>query len=352
MNPYLKFVLALALTVLILVFIRQENDKTRDTLTEALDIEIESIVDSGVDNVSESATTVIDRVKDSSIDVIKELKGIFVSHGAPSDKSGPINSAPDDQPREREDSQDADGSSLFNGLVNLAVENTQAITEVLDEEIQEGLKLSIQEEQDIGKQLHNQLIEDGLEIIPNPAIEKLFSTLAAPIFEQIASPRHQYRFYVVNNLDVNAFALVGGHIYIHRGLVEFVDNDAQLQFVLAHEIGHVELGHCSKKVTYLVRGNELAGELGGTLANLAYQAVALGYSEKQELASDRFGYTKMTLDKEQPIPFFSRLHELQKSSQTTVDDEDRNVVFKAIEGHFASHPTAEQRIKNISNLKN
>jgi predicted Zn-dependent protease len=213
------------------------------------------------------------------------------------------------------------------------------------------LKLSKQEEKELGAEIHQQLQGEGLEIIADPKLDSLIAKLVAPIFSEQLNTDQEYRFYVVNDMEVNAFACVGGNIYVNRGLIEFVDNEAQLQFVLGHEIGHIELGHSSRRFTFLVRGSQVGGELLSQLTGLVYQAVSLGYAENQELASDRFGYEHMTLDKQQVFSFLSRSHESQYGESISIDSPDKSgVVVRAIEGHFASHPTAEQRIRNLEAL--
>ncbi|MBL4775398.1 MAG: M48 family metalloprotease, partial [Mariprofundus sp.] len=52
-------------------------------------------------------------------------------------------------------------------------------------------------------------------------------------------PELFYRFHVVDDVTVNAFALPGGYIYMHRGLLNHMNSEAELAAVLGHEIGHV-----------------------------------------------------------------------------------------------------------------
>ncbi|MEN6358050.1 MAG: M48 family metalloprotease [Armatimonadota bacterium] len=60
--------------------------------------------------------------------------------------------------------------------------------------------------------------------------------------------RFEYRFKVVDDPDVNAFALPGGYIYVNTGLLEMVDSDDELAGVLAHEIAHVAHHHATKLI--------------------------------------------------------------------------------------------------------
>jgi len=75
---------------------------------------------------------------------------------------------------------------------------------------------------------------------------------AAEYVRQVARPllahvrRHgiQYQFHVVDSPEINAFALPGGQIFVMRGLLDFVESEAELSAILGHEISHVDLRHC------------------------------------------------------------------------------------------------------------
>ena len=58
---------------------------------------------------------------------------------------------------------------------------------------------------------------------------------------------------------------MGGYIYVHKGLLDLTATDAELQFVLAHEIAHVDLNHCTRQLTYEARIGELTEGIGSDL---------------------------------------------------------------------------------------
>jgi predicted Zn-dependent protease len=60
---------------------------------------------------------------------------------------------------------------------------------------------------------------------------------------------YPYNFQVVNDTIVNAFATPGGYIYIYTGLMKFLDNEASLAGVVAHEIAHAEKRHVTQRLT-------------------------------------------------------------------------------------------------------
>lgn len=83
-------------------------------------------------------------------------------------------------------------------------------------------------------------------------------------------PRLDWRFKVLDNEAVNAFALPGGHVFITRGLLARLQNEAELVAVLGHEVGHVTLNHGEKrmeKAATATMGAELVGALLEAMTN-------------------------------------------------------------------------------------
>lgn len=112
-----------------------------------------------------------------------------------------------------------------------------------------------------------------------------------------------FTFRVLDSPVVNAFALPGGYVYVTRGLMAHMNNEAQLSVVIGHEIGHVAARHSSQRglqqtlgsVVVLggtILGQELLGLPGETILNLSSQAAGLlflSYSRNHERESDRLG---------------------------------------------------------------
>ena len=112
----------------------------------------------------------------------------------------------------------------------------------------------------------------------------------------------EFTFRVLDSPIVNAFALPGGYVYVTRGLMAHVNNEAQLAVVLGHEIAHVAARHASQQAAKqqfaqlgLIAGaigGELAGVSGGNILQLGSQATQLlflKYGRDNERESDRLG---------------------------------------------------------------
>ncbi len=98
------------------------------------------------------------------------------------------------------------------------------------------------------------------------------------------------------NLD-NAFAIPGGYVYVTRQLVALMNDEAELAFVLGHEIAHVAARHSAKRETRAAVSSVLAGLAGaitgsdivGTIANAGATLYTRGFSREQERAADSLG---------------------------------------------------------------
>jgi predicted Zn-dependent protease len=111
-------------------------------------------------------------------------------------------------------------------------------------------------------------------------------------------PGLPWHFAVVDVAAVNAFALPGGYIYITRGILPFLDNEAQLAGVIGHEIGHVNARHAAEQYSRSVGGNLALATLGvfvpatrqfGNAAGAAMGVLFLKYSRDDEIQADELG---------------------------------------------------------------
>ncbi|TVS20365.1 MAG: hypothetical protein EA424_04375 [Planctomycetaceae bacterium] len=132
---------------------------------------------------------------------------------------------------------------------------------------QDVLALSEEEEQQVGRELH-ELVRQVVPVLEAPSEVARMKQLAQPILEQRKRLAIDYHFLVLDMAEVNAFAHAGGYVYVSQGLLDWVRTDRELQFVLAHEIAHVDLAHVTKRVTYAARATEVAGTAGAVLTQL------------------------------------------------------------------------------------
>ncbi len=101
---------------------------------------------------------------------------------------------------------------------------------------------SAQQDVEIGKEVSKDA-ERNLRILNDSQISSYTNSLGRRLASRAPGEKYPYQFKVVDDKQINAFALPGGFLYINRGIFENADNEAQLAGVMAHEIGHVVLRH-------------------------------------------------------------------------------------------------------------
>lgn len=205
--------------------------------------------------------------------------------------------------------------------------------------------ISTQQEVQMGQQ-YSQQINAQLPIVSDPEINRYINVLGDSIASLSDERNLDWRFYVVDSKEVNAFAVPGGFIYINRGLIERSQNLAMLAGVLGHEIGHVTERHSVQQMEKMQQANigvTLAciltkvceNQAAGTLINVAGTAVFAKFSRDDEREADRDGITFVTRAGIDPrgIPAMFR-----------VLLEERRRQPAAVDGWFSTHPLEEDRI--------
>jgi len=85
-------------------------------------------------------------------------------------------------------------------------------------------------------------------LLDSPLLMAYLNNLGQKVAQASRRPQLQYSFKIVNTDTVNAFSLPGGFIYVHRGLLDFVENESELAGILAHEVGHIVAYHSMNDV--------------------------------------------------------------------------------------------------------
>jgi len=166
-----------------------------------------------------------------------------------------------------------------------------------------------------------------------------------------------YRFNVVDENVINAFALPGGHIYIYCGLLMDMNSEAELAAVLGHEIGHVTARHAVQRYTQAQSyrlGMAVASiflpipQPVGQLSNLLASAIIQGYGRKDELQADKLSIkyiARAGYDVHATIRLLKtlkRLEDLRIKEETDTTGKKPEIYH----GAFSSHPKTEKRIED------
>ena len=210
-------------------------------------------------------------------------------------------------------------------------------------EKKETLLIDTQGEIQLGRDMDKD-IQKKLKILDDPRMQTRLETIGARIAGASDRQDLSYNFRVVNDKELNAFAVPGGFIYVNSGLIDIAD-DNELACVLAHEVGHIAARHSVKKLQAVMGYRLLIGIVTGLTGNqtvskatdIVFSVVNLGYSRQDEYLADKLAvkYAKKAgFNPKGIITFFEKLkQENQKAGPNS------GLVF------LSSHPPIDERIK-------
>ena len=224
-----------------------------------------------------------------------------------------------------------DDGNLVNDLLKTA--------NILNETLLEITALSDEEENAIGEELDKQISQD-LRFTREKKfnIKKIFNNLAQYV------ERTTINYKIVRTDEMNAYAIAGGNMYINTGILDFLDDEDEIAFVIAHEISHNEKRHCIKRVQYAVLASSLDPSF-GEIVQVAYGMYSMPFSKYDEFEADENGVKIMLqagYKKSGAVSFFEKLEKLEKEYGTDQRD--------ALNDFISSHPTARERRDRVINL--
>ena len=130
-----------------------------------------------------------------------------------------------------------------------------------------GLSLiSVQDEIAMGRQAQQQ-VKKTVPVLADADVTAYVARVGKALAARASGPRYPYSFSVANRRDLNAFALPGGPVWIHRGILHAATNESQVAGVLAHEIAHIAQRHAADQITKQLVANGFLGLLGAVLGN-------------------------------------------------------------------------------------
>jgi predicted Zn-dependent protease len=147
-------------------------------------------------------------------------------------------------------------------------------------------------------------VEAEMGLVHDPVLGAYVREIGNRLVTNASRQNVTWRFQIVDMSAPNAFALPGGYVYVSRGLLALVNNEAELAGVIGHEIGHVTAGHGNKRVTLAAPFMILSGITGwatgivsprlgeavsGTGNTMAQGLVIAPFSRSQERQADRIG---------------------------------------------------------------
>lgn len=220
---------------------------------------------------------------------------------------------------------------------------------------QNFVTMSETQELDLGRQASGQ-IESQMPMVSDPALQAYVQQVGERLAQQSHRNQLAYQFKVVDSGDINAFALPGGYIYINRGLLAYLNSEAEMAAVLGHEIGHVTARHGVRQqsvamTTGLLSGLLAAGtgiQAAGELSNVLGTALVRGYGRDMELEADGLGAEYLARSGYRPDAVLDVIAVLKNQDtyvQQRAASEGRQV--EGYHGLFSTHPTHDQRLQQV-----
>ena len=204
--------------------------------------------------------------------------------------------------------------------------------------------ISIEEEWQLGQQV-SQDIARQVQFNTDPVVNNYIRDMGQRIVANTNMANLPWNFYVIQNPEINAFAVPGGHVYIHTGLINAAGNASEVAGVMAHEIAHVLARHSTQQISrqygLSVLAGAVLGQNPGVLQQLAAQIVAGGtlarFSREAEEEADALGVQAMNQAGYNPRGMVTMFQKLLANRQSSPG---------AVERFFSTHPLTQDRIRD------
>lgn len=213
-----------------------------------------------------------------------------------------------------------------------------------------------------GKKAHPEVLAE-YGAYANPRVQAYVNELGQRLARQSHRAQLQWTFTVLDSPEINAFALPGGYVYITRGIMAYLDSEADLAGVIGHEIGHVTARHGAQRATRQqtagvgvlaasVLGAVLGvGNVAGQLAQSAAAGYVASYSREQELQADQLGAEYLARNRYNPsnmVDVIGVLKDQERFAADAAKAEGRAAPSGS--NWLSSHPSNEKRLEDIRRI--
>jgi predicted Zn-dependent protease len=218
--------------------------------------------------------------------------------------------------------------------------------------------MSEEKELSLGAKNHPEILKQ-YGVYDNPVLQAYVNRIGQQLAKHSHRSNLKYTFTVLDSPEVNAFALPGGYIYITRGIMAYINSEAELAAVLGHELGHVTARHGVQQYSKAMATSigmtlatifvpELQTDVSQQLMNILGNALLSGYGREHELEADRLGAEYLARTSYEPramtdvIGILKNQEEFEKERAQKEGREPR-----VYHGVFASHPSADTRLQQV-----
>lgn len=216
--------------------------------------------------------------------------------------------------------------------------------------------MSENQEMAVGRQSDAE-VKKQYPVYPSKVLQDYVNRVGQKLAKNSHRPNLEYHFTVLDSPEINAFALPGGYVYITRGIMAYLNSEAELAAVLGHEIGHVTARHGVRQNSAAQAANigltivsifvpQMNTVNGRNLSNALGSALLSGYGRDHELEADRLGAEYLARTEYDPQAIVKVIGVLK-------NQELQDIELAKIEGRqprryhgvFASHPDNDTRLQ-------
>lgn len=198
--------------------------------------------------------------------------------------------------------------------------------------------ISDRQEVQIGKQINNELVGSQVRLYRNSEINRYVNDIGRRLVQESKRSNIPYTFQVVNDKSINAFATMGGFVYVNAGLIAAADNEAELASVMSHEIGHIVGRHSIQQMRQAAVAQGVAAAAGldrNTMVRIGVDlALRRPNSRKDEFEADKLGLDTLARAGYAPSAMVSFMEKLLKARGS-------------VPTFLSSHPATSDRIEAL-----
>jgi len=189
-----------------------------------------------------------------------------------------------------------------------------------------------------------------LKFVTNPEVERYIQRIGQRILSAMGPQPFEYRFFVVNDSQLNAFAVPGGSIYFYTGLLERAKSTPEIAGVMGHEIVHIKGRHMARSsgpdavsllsllgVLLLARSGA-AAQAAGAVGQAVSATRQIAYSRQLEMEADTLGVRYMAAAGYDPKGSLGFLKTL---------DQERALNPIDVPTYMMTHPISQERVANV-----
>ncbi len=216
--------------------------------------------------------------------------------------------------------------------------------------------MTTEEEKKLGKKVLVEIEKTGY-ILRDLTLQAFVERIGYSLVDQVGSTPFEFKFYVIRDLEPNAFAIPGGYVFVTTGLLVLSENQQEIAGVLSHEISHVTHRHVAQMIERSKRLNIasvvamlaaiLAGrggagsQAGAAMAMATAEALALKYTREMETDADQTSLQYLIKAGYDPSGMIAFLNRIYKISLT---------MMPKVPPYLLTHPAIEERISLLDNV--